>query len=143
MRMPAPVWLRIAAVLQGLGALGHTVASASRTAPEERAVYAAMRGFRVNLMGSSRSHWDFYQGYIVATGVNFVILAVLFWQLSNLSRKDPALALPMVVTLLAGAIFSAFAGFNYFFPAPGFMSSLIALCLAAAAFTMYRGADNA
>jgi hypothetical protein len=59
-------WLRIAAVLQALGTVGHNLATLSTKpthCPQEQAVFDAMRGFQFNIMGSMRSTWDFYRGY--------------------------------------------------------------------------------
>src|SRR5205809_325530 len=101
------IWLRAAAFLQGLGTILHTMATASGTASgsatpgsEERALLAAMRGFHFDIMGSSRSVWDFYRGYEFSMTVVFAVLAVLMWQLSNLSRTEPRRALPLVATIL-------------------------------------------
>jgi hypothetical protein len=60
------IWLRIAAALQALGTVGHNLATLSTKAthgPLEQAVFDAMRGFQFNIMGSTRSTWDFYRGY--------------------------------------------------------------------------------
>ncbi len=63
--MKAWIWLRVAAVLQALGTAFHTLATARGTAsrgPREQAVFDAMQAFHFDLMGVSRSHWDFYRG---------------------------------------------------------------------------------
>lgn len=139
------IWLRVAAVLQALGTILHTMATASGTASgtkspgsQERAVLEAMHGFHFDIMGSSRSVWDFYRGYEFSMTVVFAVLAVLMWQLSNLSRDEPRRVLPLVATILVCTLFLDILSWAYFFAGPGVMSALISLCLAVALLTSYR-----
>jgi len=133
-----------AAVLQALGTILHTMATASGTASgsatpgsREKAVLEAMRGFHFDIMGSSRSAWDFYRGYEFSITVLFAAL-VLMWQLSSLSRAEPRKALPLIVTLLVCTTLLDILSWTYFFAGPGVMSALIALCLVLAFATSYR-----
>src|SRR5262249_14983167 len=126
------IWLRIAAVLQALGTISHTMATSSGTASgsatpgsQERSVFDAMRGFHFDIMGSSRSVWDFYRGYEFSMTVVFAVLAVLMWQLSNLSRAEPRKALPLILTVLVCTILLDILSWSYFFAGPGVMSALI------------------
>jgi len=139
------IWLRVAAVLQALGTTLHTIATATGTASgsatpssREQAVLEAMRGFHFDIMGASRSVWDFYRGYEISITVLFAALAVLMWQLSSLSRGEPRKALPLIVTVLVCTILLDVLSWTYFFAGPGVMSALIGLCLAVAAVTSYR-----
>jgi hypothetical protein len=139
------IWLRVAAVLQALGTVGHTLASLNSPSrgSEEEAVFNAMRAFHFDVMGSNRSHWDFYKGYELSISVSFLLLAVLIWQLSNMSRTAPRKALPLIVTILIAEILLGVLGWMYFFAAPGVVSILIALCLVMAMFTIYRADERA
>jgi hypothetical protein len=139
------IWLRVAAVLQAVGTVLHTLATVSGTAsgsatpgPEEQAVLAAMHGFHFTIMGSSRSVYDFYRGYEFSITVVFAVLAVLMWQLSNLTRSEPRRALPLLVTVLVCTVLLDVLSWTYFFAGPGVMSALISLCVAAAILTAYR-----
>jgi hypothetical protein len=139
------IWLRVAAVLQTLGTILHTLATASGTAsgsatpgPKEQAVLAAMRGFHFDIMGSSRSVYDFYRGYEFSMTVIFAVLAVLMWQLSNLIKAEPRRALPLLVTILVCTVLLDVTSWAYFFAGPGVMSALISLCIAVAIITSYR-----
>ena len=127
-------WLRIGAGLQALGAVLHTIASMDSPSrgPAEQAVFAAMQSFHFPIAGVIRSHWDFYLGYELCITVVFAILAVLIWQLSNLSREEPRHAAPMIATILVAEILLSAIGWEYFFAGPGGMSILIAACLIAA-----------
>ena len=128
------IWLRIGAALQGLGAVFHTIAAMDSPSrgPAEQAVFAAMQSFRFPIAGVIRSHWDFYQGYELCITVVFAILAVLIWQLSNLSRTEPRQGVPLIVTLLVAEILLSAISWEYFFAGPGGMSILIGACLVAA-----------
>jgi peptidoglycan/LPS O-acetylase OafA/YrhL len=133
-------WLRIGASLQALGAVLHTIASTDPPSrgPAEEAVFAAMQSFHFQIAGVNRSHWDFYRGYELSITVVFGILAVLIWQLSNLSRREPREAVPLIVTILVAEILLSAVGWEYFFAGPGGVSILIAACLAAAVVTLRR-----
>ena len=127
-------WLRVGAALQGLGAVLHTIASMDSPSrgPAEQAVFAAMQSFHFQIAGVTRSHWDFYRGYELFITVVFAVLAVLIWQLSNLSKTAPRQALPMIITMLAAEVLMSAIGWEYFFAGPGGMSILIGACLVAA-----------
>ena len=128
------IWLRIAAILQALGTVGHTMASQKPVSrgPGEEAAFSAMRSFHFDIMGATRSHWDFYKGYELSISVAFGVLAVLIWQLSSMSMADNGQARPLIVTILVCEILFGIIGWIYFFAAPGTVSILIALCLAIA-----------
>jgi hypothetical protein len=133
-------WLRVGAGLQALGAVLHTIASMDSPSrgPAEQAVFAAMQSFHFPIAGVIRSHWDFYQGYELCITVVFAILAVLIWQLSNLSREEPRHAVPFITTILVAEILLSAVSWEYFFAGPGGMSLLIAACLVAALVTLRR-----
>jgi hypothetical protein len=133
-------WLRVGAALQGLGAVLHTIASMDSPSrgPAEEALFAAMQSFQFQIAGVTRSHWDFYRGYELFITVIFAVLAVLIWQLSNLSRTAPRQAVPMIVTILVAEILMSAIGWEYFFAGPGGMSILIGACLIAAILGLRR-----
>ena len=133
-------WLRVGAALQGLGAVLHTIASMDSPSrgPTEEAVFAAMQSFHFQIAGVTRSHWDFYRGYELFITVIFAVLAVLIWQLSNLSKTAPRQAEPLIVTILVAEILMSAIGWEYFFAGPGGMSILIGACLIAAILGLRR-----
>jgi len=141
MMMNPRIWLRIAAGLQAFGTLGHNLATLSTKpthgAPEQ-AVFDAMRGFQFDIMGATRSTWDFYRGYQFSTTVNFVLTMVLLWLLSNMSSRAPREARPLVLTLLIAQLFNVAIGWEFFFAGPGIVGSLIAICLTLAMVGLYR-----
>ena len=133
-------WLRVGAALQGLGAVLHTIASMDSPSrgPAEEALFAAMQSFQFQIAGVTRSHWDFYRGYELFITVIFAVLAVLIWQLSNLSKTSPRQAVPMIVTILVAEILMSAIGWENFFAGPGGMSILIGACLVAAILGLRR-----
>jgi hypothetical protein len=134
------IWLRVGAVLQGIGTVLHTIATSDPPSrrPGGEAVFGPMQSFHFQIMGVSRSHWDFYRGYELSITVAFGVLAVLIWQLASLSRTEPKQAVPFIVTILVAEILFSAIGWEYFFAGPGGMSILIAVCLAAAIFMIRR-----
>jgi hypothetical protein len=133
-------WLKVAAVLQGIGAVLHTIATTYRpnSGPAEAAVFSAMRSSQFQIMGATRSHWDFYRGYELSITVVFGIIAILIWQLGTLSKAEPKQALPLIVTMLVAQILLDVVSWEYFFAGPGTMSILIAACLTAALLGLGR-----
>ena len=126
------IWLRIAAGLQTFHSIAHTLGGTPRVAQRgaaEEALFNAMQSFHFEVMGANRSHWDFYQGFSLTIGVNLLILAVLTWQMGNLSRTDSHAARPLLVTLLLSEILIVALSWIYFFAAPAVTSMLITACL--------------
>jgi len=135
------IWLRSAAALQTLGTVGHNLATLSTKAthgPQEQAVFDAMRRFQFDLMGSTRSTWDFYRGYQFSTTVTFVLMIVLLWLLSNLSRSAPRETKPLVLAILIAQLFNVLIGWEFFFAGPGVVGGLIAWCLTMAVIGLSR-----
>jgi hypothetical protein len=139
--MKPRTWLRIAAGLQAFGTVGHNLATLSTKpthgAPEQ-AVLDAMRGFQFDIMGSTRSTWDFYRGYQFSTTVTFVVTVVLLWLLSNMSSSAPREAKPLVLALLIAQLCNVLIGWEFFFAGPGVVGSLIAICITLAMVGLYR-----
>ena len=138
--MKPSIWLKIAAGLQAFGTVGHTLATQMPVSrgPQEQAVFSAMQNFHFDIMGVNRSHWDFLKGYELEITVIFAVLAVLLWQLSNLSRTNSKEAAPLIATILICQIFMSILGWMYFVPPPGIVGGLIAICLMVALSAMYR-----
>ena len=125
----ATAWLRAASVATLLLAAGHTLGMPWTPDRTDRgaALVAALRAHTLEVMGSTRSYWDFYQGFGVTISVMLLALAVLLWQVARVARHDARAARPLVATALV--TFLAFAVLDgvYFFAAP------LALTLLAAA----------
>jgi hypothetical protein len=135
------IWLRVAAALQAFFTFGHTVGGIPRKAIhglQEQALFDAMRALQFDVMGSTRSNWDFYRGFSITVSIAFAVLTVLLWQLATMSRAQPANARPLVATILVGELLIAFVSLNDFFIIPSVTAVLVSLCLAVTLAASYR-----
>ncbi len=129
--MKSTAWFRATAGLFGFFALSHTLgflkppAAASPAAP----VYASMQAVSFPAMGFTRSYLDFYRGFGLSVSVEFVILALLAWQLASLAERHPREATPLASTLLVGALGTTIVSFVYFFAAPMAVSAVTLGCV--------------
>jgi hypothetical protein len=129
--------MRVAAILLAIFGIGHTlgIILAPNRGPEEEAIFSAMRSFHFDVMGSSCTHWNFYQGSIFVISVAVALIVVLIWQLSNLMRTEGRQIRPLVMSLFIADVLFAVLSWIYFFPFPAILTSLAAVCLALAVFT--------
>jgi hypothetical protein len=123
--------LRIVAVLMAVGDLGHT-SGVLRTIPqslEQGGLLAPLQAFHIVLMGTSRTHWDFYVGFGLAASCQFLVIAGLAWLAGNLADAEPARARPFIYLLLAAQLAGTVIGYVYFFAAPLVMNLLTLICI--------------
>jgi hypothetical protein len=123
--------LRIVAILMAVGDIGHT-SGVLRTIPrslEQGGLLAPLQQFHIVMMGTSRTHWDFYVGFGLAVTCQFLLVAGLAWLAANLADEDPARARPFVYLLLAAQTAGLVIGYVYFFAAPLVMTLLTLICL--------------
>lgn len=133
--MKPSTWMRVASGLMAFFAVGHTVGhfrGPSRGVQNDFVV-AAMKSAHFDVMGSSRTYWDFYQGFSMYVIVTPVLLAVLLWLLGDLARTQPRQARPMVWVLAVGIAIFAIIAWTNFFLAPAMINTLAAACLVIAA----------
>jgi hypothetical protein len=133
--MKASIVYRIAAVLLLLFAAGHTLAF-HQTDPQWGIdpYLHLLRSIPFEVQGFDRTFWDFYLAAGFSVGALYLFAAVLAWQLSRLPAGSLAL---MRVTAWAFALcFAAIAilSWTYLFLIPIAFSTLITLCLVAAAW---------
>ena len=126
------ILFRIAAVLILLFDIGHSIGY-PWSDPTWGVDLHAMQSSHFNVLGFSRTYWDFYVGFGLIVSVFLLLSAILAWQLSNLSTQ----ALPFVrrIAWVLAICFAAVTilNFRYFFLIPIAFSSVITLCLATAA----------
>jgi hypothetical protein len=137
--MKTPLLLRTASALTLIFCAGHTYKALglSLSDPEEAAVFMAMQAYPFSIMGSRRTHWDFYRGYSLLFSATLLLLGVLLWQLGAVARSDAARVRPLIAILFAGYLgFTILCG-TYFFFAPAALSAAAGICLAFA-FTSAR-----
>jgi hypothetical protein len=133
--MKASLFYRIAAVLVLLFDVGHTLGF-RQVDPTwgVDTLLGSMRSTHFDILGFSRTYWDFYVGFGLFVTVFLLLAAVLAWQLGGLPAETLAL---MRVTVWAFAVcFAAITvlSWRYFFTIPIVFSTLITVCLIAAAW---------
>ena len=133
--MKAPILYRIAAVLLLLFAVGHTLGfRQSDPTWGVDSLLGAMRSIHFDVQGSSRTYWDLFVAAGFSVGVLYLFAAVFAWQLSGLPA-DTLASLRITVWALAlcfGAI--TVVSWRYLFILPIVLSSVITVCLTAAAW---------
>jgi hypothetical protein len=130
---------RIASVLLVLFGLGHQLGF--RQVDPSWGVdsfIGALKTTEFRVQGMTRTYWDFFSGFGFFVTVFLFFAAILAFQLGGLSKENLrslrlvtwgfALAF-VVITLLT---------WRYFFVAPLILSSLVALCLLLAAWSVAR-----
>ena len=130
---------RIAAVLILLFDIGHS-SGFPWSDPAWRVDLGPMRSTHFEILGSSRTYWDFYVGFGLFVSVFLLLAAVLAWQLGSLTPQTLPLVRGTAWTLTfcfaAGTVLS----WMYFFLIPIVFSTLITACLALAAWRSPRAA---
>ena len=130
---------RVAAVLLLLFAVGHTF-SFSLVDPQWGldAMLRDMHSIRFSIAGIERTYWDFYLAGGYTVGILYLFSAVLAWQLGSLRAE--ALREMRLVTLAFPLAYAAVAAVSmlHLFLIPIAFSTVITLCLAAAAWRALR-----
>jgi hypothetical protein len=131
----ARILYRIASVLLLLYAAGHTFGFRQNN-PEwgADAVISLMRSVHFDAQGFTRTYWDFFSAFGFFSSVFLLFAAVLAWQLSRLPAETLA-----SVRSIAWALAISFAAmtaltWRYAFTTPLVFSTLITVCLIAAAW---------
>ena len=126
------VLYRIAAVLILLFDLGHS-AGFPWSDPRWGVDLGPMRSSRFNVLGFSRTYWDFYVGFGLMVSVFLLLAAILAWQLGSLPAQDPPL-MRWTAWGLAGCFAAVTVlSWMYFFIIPIAFGATITVCLVAAA----------
>ena len=128
--MTATLMLRLASVLSMLFAAGHTLGGRRSWSPiGESEGLTAMRTFRFETMGVSRTYLDFYLGFGYTLSVFLVMQAILLWQVGTLAKTDRLQARPLIVTFLLASIASGVLTWEFIFPVPVYFGATVTACL--------------
>jgi hypothetical protein len=132
---------RIAAVLILLFDLGHS-AGYPWSDPKWGVDLGTIRSSHFNVLGFSRTYWDFYLGFGLQISVFLLLAAILAWQLGSL----PAQTFPLM-RWTAWALAGCFAAVTvlsclYFFIIPIAFGAVITVCLLAAAAVAAKAAPQ-
>jgi hypothetical protein len=129
--MKMATWLRLAAGLSVLLALGHTAGGLQHWSPPgETAVLRSMGTFRFDALGSSRSYLDFYLGFGYIISLYMFAQGLLLWQLASLATLPDARLRPMVTTLFAVSVGATALDWALFFVVPTVLNLMVSICLA-------------
>jgi hypothetical protein len=133
--MKASMFYRIAAVLLLLFAPGHTLGfRQSDPSWGVDALLGSMRSIHFDVQGFSRTYWDLFQAAGFCVGVFYFFAAILAWQLGGLPAATLALmrgtAWAFALCFAAITVVSC----KYLFALPIVFSTVITLCLIAAAW---------
>jgi hypothetical protein len=131
--MKMPTWLRVAAVLSVLLALGHTAGGLQHWSPPgETEVLRSMGSFRFDALGSNRSYLDFYLGFGYIISLYLFAQGLLLWQLASLASLPDARVRPMLATFFALSVGATALDWALFFVVPTVSNLMISICLALA-----------
>ena len=126
---------RVVAVLLLLFAVAHTTGF-GQSDPQWHvdALLGSMRSIHFDVMGSSRSYWDFFLVAGYSVGVFYLFAAVLAWQLGGLPAETLArlrgIAWAFALSFAAITVLS----WRYLFIVPVVFSAVVTVCLASAAW---------
>lgn len=127
--------LRVASVVSMLYAAGHG-SGFPWMAPdsvENAALVDHLKGYRFDMMGVSRTVWDFHIGFGLIISLDLVVQAVLLWLLADLAKgigPTGAARLRRLITTLAVAfVGNAILVGRYFFFVPLLMAVIIVVCI--------------
>jgi len=131
----APILYRISSVLLLLFAAGHTFGF-RQNVPEWRAdaVLALMRSVHFDAQGFTRTYWDFFSAFGLFFSVFLLFAAVLAWLLAGLPAETLARVRSIAWALAICFVAITALNWRYAFTAPIVFSTLITLCLIAAAW---------
>jgi hypothetical protein len=131
--MSPTLLLRIASVVSLLFAVGHTLGGAQSWSPAgETEALGAMRSFRFDAEGVSRTYLDFYLGFGFTISVSLFLQAALLWQLAPIARTDAARIRPLIASFGLASLASAFVSWMFIFAVPVVFSVVLAASLGAA-----------
>lgn len=141
--MKPVLFLRIASVLTFVHAVLHTIGGVFGTpAPgAQQAAVLAMKTLRFQVMGVTRSYWDFNLGEGLAISIMLLVEAVVFWQLGSLAKTGAVRLRPVLAAFLVGYVGLAVNSYRFFFAPPVIGEILIALCLGLAILTCRAAAS--
>jgi hypothetical protein len=121
-------FLRVASLLTVLHCIGHTLGGVfgvdAPPGTKERTVIDAMKSNQFEVMGATRSFWDFFIGYGLTISVSSLVQAVLFWQLAGIAKIESGRIRPVIAAFLCANIGFAILAWRYFF-IPPFVGSVL------------------
>jgi hypothetical protein len=141
--MKTPLLLRTSSVISLLFTIGHSLGGLHDWSPmPENAVLNAMRTVHFDVMGVSRSYYDFYMGFGHSNTVAMLLQTVLLWQLASVARRGTVSVRPMILTFLLASAASAIVAVRFILPIPAVFSLVLTASLLAAFLSSKRDAST-
>jgi hypothetical protein len=136
--MTARRLLRFAAIFSFLYFLGHSAGFpwTPATGLGTETVVRGMRSVRFDVLGSSRTYWDFYQGFGLTVSVLQLLGSVVLWLLAGLAASAPRQVRPFVLAFFVASLAQLVLVIRYFFLPPIVFCIVIAACLGLAAWVL-------
>lgn len=133
--MKASLFYRIASVLLVLFAIAHTLGF-RQNVPEwgVASLIDSMRSIHFDAQGFSRTYWDFFSAFGFFTSVFLWFASVLAWQLGGLPAETLARMRRTAWALAISFVAVTALSWRYAFTAPIVFSTIITICLIAAAW---------
>src|ERR1700694_787233 len=133
--MKASLFYRMAAVLLLLFAVGHTLGfRQSDPTWGVDTLLGSMRSIHFDAQGFSRTYWDFFSAFGLFFSVFLLFAAVLAWLLGGLPAETLARVRSMAWALAICFVAVTALSWRYAFTTPIVFSTLITVCLLAAAW---------
>jgi hypothetical protein len=125
--MKAKILLRIAAALILIHLIGHTLGHTMWDKPDDpkmQEVVSAMKSYKADFMGATKSMADYYHGYSLMMLLLYGFSIVILWFASGFVNSQPAIARKVIYPI--GVSYLIFGGIEYlyFFPFAASMSFL-------------------
>jgi hypothetical protein len=130
------ILLRITSVITLMFAIGHSLGGMESWSPMgDTEVLKAMKAFRFNAEGVTRTYFDFYLGFGLILSVYLFLQAVLLWQLAALAKSDALRLRPLLVSFFLASVVSAGLSWKFIFAVPAVSFVVIAVGLGLAFFS--------
>lgn len=135
--MKPVIFLRIASALTLLHSVLHTVGGVfGKPAPGiGAATEAVMRANHFQVLGVTRSYWEFDRGLGLGITIFLTAECIVFWLLASLAKKHASELRPILWVFALAYLVFAVDSYTYFFAGPVIAEILIAACLLGAIAT--------
>lgn len=92
-------------------------------------VLKSMTDVRFDVMGATRSYFDFFMGFGWSISVFMLMETILLWQLASLAATDAPRLRPMIAVITLATVASGVIAWRYIFPVPALFSAVLAIVL--------------
>jgi hypothetical protein len=135
--MKPVIFLRIASVLTLIHSALHTIGGVfGKPSPGvAAATVEVMKANAFQVMGVTRTYFEFLRGMGLAVTVFLTVEAIVFWQLGTLAKTDALRLRPILASFFVAYLAMAANAYTYIFLGPVIAEILIAACLGMAIVT--------